>query len=138
MPPKFRQAVKRLGISGVAFVLLFALFVVAYLAGNGGLAFLSALLLLPFACILLFRGLRFLKRHGLWSVRNRLLFVYGLIGVLPLCLVLVLIGLGAWAFTTELAIYLANTALDRRLAMVEYCTEALRHLDRAQQVQDAP
>jgi sigma-B regulation protein RsbU (phosphoserine phosphatase) len=138
MPFNFRQAAKQLGISGTAFVVVLALFVLFYFIGKGTWAFLCALVLFPLVCILLFRGFRLLQRHGLWSVRNRLLLVYGLIGVLPLFLVVVLIGLGAWAFTTELAIYLANSALDRRLSTIEYCVEGLRRLPRDQQLTDAP
>ncbi|HEY7211629.1 MAG TPA: SpoIIE family protein phosphatase [Bryobacteraceae bacterium] len=138
MPSHLSQAVKRLGISGIAFLVLLAFFILFYFLGKGGLAFLCALILLPLACILLFRGFRFLQRHGLWSVRNRLLFVYGLIGVLPLFLVLVLIGLGFWALTTELAIYLANSALKTRLLSIQYCVEAIRNLPHNEQLADVP
>ncbi len=138
MSPTLRQVAKRLGKSGIAFLAALALFILFYFTGNGGLAFLFALILLPLACILAFRAFRYFRQRGLWSVRNRLLFVYGLIGVLPLLLVLVLIGLGAWALTTELAIYLANSALERRTNSTEYVIEAIRHLPRDNQIDDAP
>ncbi len=138
MPPTIKQVVQRLGKTGIAFLIAFAFFALFYFLGKGGLALLCGLVLLPLACILVFRGLRFLQRHGLWSVRNRLLFVYALIGVLPLLLVLILIGLGAWALTSELAIYLANSALDRRVATIQYVIQGIRHLPRNNQVQDAP
>ncbi len=138
MPPSLRQAVQRLGKAGIAFLIALLCFFIFYFAGNSGLAFLFALVLLPLACVLGWRALRVLQHRGLWSVRNRLLFVYALIGVLPLLLVVVLIGLGFWALTTELAIYLANSALNRRLSTVEYLIEGVRHLPRDQQVADAP
>ena len=138
MPPFVRQAVQRLGKAGIAFVVALLCFFVFYFTGYSGLAFLFALILLPLAGFLAWRVLRLIQRKGLWSVRNRLLFVYGLIGVLPLLLVILLIGLGFWALTTELAIYLANSALDRRLSSIEYLIEGVRHLPRDQQVANAP
>jgi phosphoserine phosphatase RsbU/P len=138
MPPTLDQAVQRLGKTGIAFLIALACFCLFYSLGKGGWALLSALILLPLCCILVFRGLRYLQRRGLWSVRNRLLFVYALIGVLPLLLVLILIGLGTWALTSELAIYLADSALDRRLETIQYVIQAIRHLPRDSQVQDTP
>ncbi|MDQ2841207.1 MAG: SpoIIE family protein phosphatase [Acidobacteriota bacterium] len=138
MSPTLRRGVQLLGKTGIAFLVALAFFSVFYLTGKGGLALLFALLSLPFGCILSFRALRILQRRGLWSVRNRLLFVYGLIGVLPLLLVVVLIGLGAWALTTELAIYLATSALDQRLTSLQYAVEALRRMPPDQQLHAAP
>jgi phosphoserine phosphatase RsbU/P len=138
MHPTLRQVVKRIGKSGIAFLVSLACFSLSYAFGSGRWALLFALITLPLACIVAFRLLRQLQRRGLWSVRNRLLCVYGLIGVLPLLLVLVLIGLGAWAVTSELAIYLANSALDRRISTIQYAVEALRHLPQDQQLKAAP
>ncbi len=64
-------------------------------------------------------------RNSLWSLRNRLLFVYGLIGVLPMVLILVSVGIGAWAFLVELALYLARTELDHRNGAVQFAVERL-------------
>ena len=83
-----RQVLRRLGKSGIAFVLVSALYIALYFSGRLVQAFLTLFVLLPLGAVLLFRGLRFVQRHSLWSVRNRLLFVYGLIGVLPILLVI--------------------------------------------------
>ena len=136
--PEFRQVVDRFGKVGLAFLVCVTLFLLFYLVGWNGLATLSVLLALPFGLVLGFLGLRYLKRHGLWSVRNRLLVVYGLIGVLPILFVLVLVALGAWALTNELAIYLATTALDRRLESVRGAVETLRRMPLSQQLDAAP
>jgi hypothetical protein len=40
------------------------------------------LALIPLGAIMAFRAFRFAQRNMLWSPRNRLLFVYGLFGVL--------------------------------------------------------
>ncbi len=120
-----RQQMKRLGVSGIGFLLCLALFIPLYFTGNAAPAFLVSLLLIPFALIVTIRILHWIQLHALWSVRNRLLFVYWLMGVLPLLLILILVSIGAWAFTTELAVYLATSALDRRLANIDGATHVL-------------
>lgn len=138
MKPTVRQVAHSIGKSGIALLVAVLLFLLFYSLGQGGVAFVFALLALPLACFVAYRGLRSAKQRGLWSVRNRLLFVYGLIGVLPLLLVLVLIGLGSWALTTELAIYLAQSALTRRIGTIEYAVDALRNLPPDRRVEAAP
>ena len=112
---RVRQVAKFLGKSGIDFLVTLLFYLAFYFTGHGALAFLAFLALIPPAIILVFRGLRYVQRNSLWSLRNRLLFVYGLIGFLPMLLLFVLAGLGAWALMNELAIYLARSALDRRL-----------------------
>ena len=128
MPPVrsvLRTIVKRLGKSGVDFLITLALYLLFYFTGHGLLAVLCFLALIPPAIILAYRGFRYVKQHSLWSVRNRLLFVYGLFGFVPLLLLFLLVVLGAWAFMSELAIYLASSALDRRLDAVRTSAEFL-------------
>jgi sigma-B regulation protein RsbU (phosphoserine phosphatase) len=122
---RFSQLYQRLGISGIAFAFFLALFLLFYFTRNVALALLTALILIPFTAIVLFRTLRWIQLHALWSVRNRLLFVYGLLGVLPLLLIVALVGLSAWGLTTELAVYLATSALERRIEGVNNVTHAL-------------
>jgi sigma-B regulation protein RsbU (phosphoserine phosphatase) len=123
---RYGQQLKNLGTSGLAFIVFLLLFLFFYALNRLGLTLVCGLVLIPLTAIVLFRTLRWIQRHALWSVRNRLLFVYALLGVLPLLLVLGLVGLAAWEFTTELAVYLASSALDRR---VEGINNAVRVLD---------
>lgn len=123
-----RLATKRLGKSGIDFVITLALYFVFSFTGHAILAALSILALIPPALILAYRGFRYLRNHSLWSVRNRLLFVYGLFGFLPMILVFVLVALGAWALMSELAIYLASSALDRRIEAVRDAAEFIHNV----------
>ncbi len=125
---RVRQAARRLGKTGIAFLIALALALLFYLTGHGGLLALDILALIPLAAIMGFRAFRYAKRNLLWSLRNRLLFVYGLFGVLPLLLLFVLIGLGTWALMSELAIYLASSALDRRLESVHSAVEMIQKI----------
>ena len=71
----------------------------AYLAGVPGLAVLAALA----ACVILliWGGIKLFRRL-LWSVGRRLAFSYFLIGVLPIPLVLLLLGLALWVLSGTL------------------------------------
>jgi len=128
MMSRVRQVAKFLGKSGIDFLITLLLYLAFYFTGHGALAFLAFLALIPPGIILVIRGLRYLQRNSLWSLRNRLLFVYGLIGFLPILLLFVLVGLGAWAMMNELAIYLARSALDRRLEIVQAAVNTLQRM----------
>jgi sigma-B regulation protein RsbU (phosphoserine phosphatase) len=123
-----RQVLRRLGKSGIAFLLVLALYLAFYLTGRVFQAFLTLFVLAPLGGLVTFRALRFVQRHSLWSVRNRLLFVYGLIGVLPILLLLVLVGLSLWGLTNDLAIYLATSALERKLDPLNGAVDSLSHM----------
>jgi len=123
-----RQVLRRLGKSGIAFAVVLALYLALYFSGRVVQAFLTLFVLVPLGAILLFRGVRFVQRHSLWSVRNRLLFVYGLIGVLPILLLLVLVGLSLWGLTNDLAIYLATSALERKLDPLNGAVDGLSRM----------
>src|SRR5437868_2258654 len=118
MMPRVRQITQTLGTVGITFLITLAVALLFYFTGHGGLLAVDILALIPLGAIMAFRSFRFAQRNLLWSLRNRLLFVYGLFGVLPVLLLFVLVGLGTWALMSELAIYLASSALDRRLASV--------------------
>src|SRR5580658_9291817 len=123
-----RQALARLGKSGIAFLLTLALYSAFYLTERVVQAFFTLFLLVPLGAIVTFRALRYVQRHSLWSVRNRLLFVYGLIGVLPILLLLALAALSFWGLTNDLAIYLATSALERKLDPLNGAVDGLSRL----------
>ncbi len=123
-----RVIVQRLGKSGIAFLIGLALFAVFYFTDLSLLAFLDAIAMIPIAIIILFRGFKWFKGHALWSLRNRLLVVYTLMGVLPIALLFVLVGLSGWALMNELAIYLASSALDRRLESLQSAVQGLQKI----------
>ncbi len=135
---RVRPVLKRLGVSGVVTVVGAVLLLIFYLSGHALLAICDFLVLIPFLVTLTVRGIIELKRHSLWSLRNRLLLTYGLFGVLPLLLLFTLFGLGAWALMNELAIYLASSALDRRLDSINAAAETLHRIPADQRESAAP
>ncbi|MFL6448411.1 MAG: PP2C family protein-serine/threonine phosphatase [Bryobacteraceae bacterium] len=135
---RVRPVLKRLGVSGVVTVIGAALLLIFYFSGHALLAICDFLILIPFILTLTVRGVIALKRNALWSVRNRLLLTYGLFGVLPMLLLFIFFGLGSWALMNELAIYLASSALDRRLDAINAAAETLRRIPADQRDNAAP
>jgi sigma-B regulation protein RsbU (phosphoserine phosphatase) len=126
---RVRPVARRLGKSGIAFLIAFTCYLVFYFSGRGALAILTLLALVPLGAILTVRGFRYIQRNSLWSVRNRLLLAYGLMGVLPILLLFILIGLSVWGITNDLAIYLASSALERRLDGINGTVDALQRME---------
>jgi phosphoserine phosphatase RsbU/P len=133
-----QQIFRRLGFSGTAFLVALVLYLVFYFTRQTGLLLLDCCVLLPLGVVLAFRGLRLMQRTALWSLRNRLLFVYCLFGVLPVVLLLSFFLLTGWALMSELAIYLADSALDRRIASVQSAVETIRHESVSERLQSLP
>ncbi len=136
--PRVRQIYQRLGVSGTVCVLDLLVALAFYFTGHALLTFLDLFVLVPFAFWFCFRLFRIVKRRSLWSVRNRLLLVYGLFGALPLALLLLLVGLGSWALVNELAIYLASSALQRHLEAVNAAVEVLQDVPQEKRLSAAP
>ena len=121
-----RNLYRKVGRVGLIFAIALALFIAMLLAESAGAFLALDIVVLAITGIwLAIRSLRHLMNRSLWSLRNRLLAVYALTGVLPILLILVLVGLCGWALTSELAIHLASSELDRRLGTIQAAAEAL-------------
>lgn len=139
IPEWCRGLGSRLGRPGIVFLVSGALLAGLILGDiDGLLRDLVILAALVSGVWTLVRLLRYISQHSLWSLRNRLLTVYGLIGILPIVLIIVLVGLTAWALTSELAIYLAKSELDRRLNSIAVAVETLERIPIAERKYAAP
>src|SRR5580700_723239 len=123
---------KQIGITGIITAFLVVLAPLLWIGKHFGWFTLDILALIPFGFIVAVRFLRYLLRTILWSLRNRLLVVYVLVGVLPIFLILVLVGASAWALTSELAVYVATSSIDRQLAVIADTAEVLHNLPAGQ------
>jgi sigma-B regulation protein RsbU (phosphoserine phosphatase) len=135
---RFRPVAQHLGKTGIAFLIALGLYPIFYFFGPTSLLVLDVLALIPLTIWVAIRAGRFLMRHSLWSLRNRLLCAYGLIGVLPIVLILVLVGLSGWVLMSELAIYLASSELDRRLGAIDSAATMLDKLSPSDRREAAP
>lgn len=126
--PEPRQIYKKIGTIGALFLTALVLWIVCFATGHPVLLLLDSLLLLPVGCLLAFRGSRFVYRESLWSVRNRLLVLYTLFGVLPVLLLFAFFAVTGWALVSELAIYLASSALENRVEAVNSAIPSIQRL----------
>jgi sigma-B regulation protein RsbU (phosphoserine phosphatase) len=66
-------------------------------------------------------------RAAIWRLRNRLILAYLMIAVVPIVLGLVLVGIASWAVIGQMAVYLVNSELERRISFLAGPVEGLLH-----------
>ncbi len=128
---RFQELLSPLGRLGKVFLVLLALHALAWLAQiaagwtlpGWGLLKLS---LYIFGFLLLSKLLRMGMSKMLWRVRNRMVMLFLFIGLVPLVLVAMLIGLAVYMLTGQAAVYMADSELQRRAARLEDAAEAVR------------
>jgi len=89
---------------------------------------LDGLLTLVFFTLAFFVGIKYLFRlfrRTVWRLRNRLILAYVFIGVVPITLILVMLGLGMYILMGQVATYLMTAELNRRNEVVRDCAYAL-------------
>src|SRR5579871_2804287 len=67
-------------------------------------------------------------RRAIWLLRNRLIAAYLMIAVVPIVLGLVLVFITSWAVIGQMAVYLVNTELERRISFLSGPVEGLLRL----------
>jgi len=119
---------KRLGKLDKGFLILLLFYIVLLLAvpASGFVSFLQFVLFV-LAAWLVIRLSRFALRKAIWRLRNRILVTYLLIAVVPILLILTLAGLGSYVLAGQVAVYLARSELDRRVASMQAAAETLQH-----------
>ena len=128
---KLRALLKRTGKIEKTFAVSLLLYVVTSLAlPNGAIS-----QILFFVCVVLgtwlgFRITRTVTRKAIWRLRNRLLVTYLFIGVVPVLLIFALALLGAYALASQIAVYLATSEIDRKVAAMQTATETLARTER--------
>jgi len=117
-----------LGKLDKAFLILLLVYIVLLFAIPAS-AFVSFLqfVLFVLGAWLLIRISRFALRKAIWRLRNRILVTYVLIAVVPILLILTLAGLGSYVLAGQVAVYLARSELDRRVASMQAAAETLLH-----------
>jgi sigma-B regulation protein RsbU (phosphoserine phosphatase) len=108
--------------------LLVVLLVYVVLRLSGGAP--AAQLLFAFVCVLLglvvaIRLARRAMRNAIWRLRNRLIAAYVFIAVVPVVLILLLAGTATYFVVKQMAVYVVNTELRHRQAILLRAAEAL-------------
>jgi len=117
---------RRLGGIDKTFLIFFLIYLIVALIGRTPLAqFLLALTTIFFGAVCLIHYARRKLRAAIWRLRNRLIAAYLLIAVVPVVLIILLVGLAAYALIGQMAVYLVNTELKHREDNMMRQTEAL-------------
>jgi sigma-B regulation protein RsbU (phosphoserine phosphatase) len=93
---------------------------------SGFVSFLQFILFVLGAWVVI-RLTRVGLRKAIWRLRNRILVTYVLIAVVPILLILTLAGLGTYMLAGQVAVYLARSELDRRVASMQAVVDSLLH-----------
>jgi sigma-B regulation protein RsbU (phosphoserine phosphatase) len=119
---------KRLGKLDKAFLILLFLYIVLLLIvpASSFVSFLQFVLFVLGAWVVI-RLTRVGLRKAIWRLRNRILVTYVLIAVVPILLILTLAGLGTYMLAGQVAVYLARSELDRRVASMQAAVDSLLH-----------
>lgn len=92
---------------------------VSYLLGTRGLTlfvtWMQVLVGLALFLIAIPLALRLIRRHFLWSLRNRLVLTYLLIGLAPVVLFVTLVAISAYIAAGQFSIHLADTRMRQEL-----------------------
>ncbi|MGD0302295.1 MAG: SpoIIE family protein phosphatase [Bryobacteraceae bacterium] len=128
MTSKIKTVWKRLGKLDKAFLILLLVYIILLPAvpANRFVGFLQFILFVLGAWIVI-RLTRIGLRKAIWRLRNRILVTYVLIAVVPILLILTLAGLGTYMLAGQVAVYLARSELDRRVASMQAIVDAMVH-----------
>lgn len=126
----------RLGKLGKTFIVLVLLYVfLTYTSPAGTFTALVQIVVLLLGLWLLIRLARAGIRRAIWRLRNRLLMTYLFIAVVPVLLIVIFVGIGAYALSSQLAVYLVSSELDRRIATLNWMGRVVAEANPPQRMQ---
>ncbi len=115
-------------------ILLLYLILLFLTPGSGFVALLQVVLVL-LGLWLLIRVARVGVRRAIWRLRNRLLMTYLFIAMVPILLIVVFVSIGTYALSSQLAVYLVSSELDRRIASLDWFGRAVAESSPQQRMQ---
>jgi sigma-B regulation protein RsbU (phosphoserine phosphatase) len=123
---------KRLGKLDKVFIFGLLLYIALFILipASGFVTFLQFVLIAIGSWIVL-RLTRVALRKAIWRLRNRLIVAYVLIAVVPILLILILAGLGAYMLAGQVAVYLVRSEMERRVASLQSVAEVVIHVQPA-------
>lgn len=119
---------RRISKVGKTFAILLLVYLILMVAApaSGFTTFLGFLVIVLGIWVAL-RFVRIGLRKAIWRLRNRLIVTYVLIAVVPILLIVTLFGLGSYMLAGQVAVYLARSELNRRVASMQAITDVLMH-----------
>lgn len=126
LPERLKARLLRLGKLEKTFIVLFLLYIaLAFLIPASGFTALLQVVVVLLALWILIRLARTGIRRAIWRLRNRLLMTYLFIAVVPVLLIIVFVSIGAYALSSQLAVYLVSSELDRRISSIAWMSGAV-------------
>lgn len=126
MPASPEAPGRKLGRLEIAFFLGLALYwPLRWAAPASPLTAVFPLALYLLGVVLLFRFARMFLRRVVWRLRNRLIIAYVFIAVVPVVLIVALAGLSIHGITGQVASYIINAGLERRIAILRHAARTL-------------
>jgi len=123
---RIKAGLRRLGKLEKTFAALLVLYLaLLFFAPSSAFTALTQVVLILLGLWLLIRLARMGVRHAIWRLRNRLLMTYLFIALVPILLILVFVGIGAYALSSQLAVYLVSSELDRRIGSFTWVANAI-------------
>ena len=102
-----------------AFLALLLLEIVLYFAApRSGMQVLVSIAVFVLGIVAAIRLLRRASGRLIWRLRNRLIVAYVFIAVVPVLLIMVLVASATYVITGQVAVYLINSELERRNALL--------------------
>lgn len=128
-PPRkltLREAIGRIGWWERAFAAFLLLMIVGYAGGFGDVWFAIGLMgLIATAPVAIWRLGKLLLRSLIWRLRNRLIVAYVFIALVPLLLLLTLAGVTTYFMTSQMALYLVTSELERQVGTLQGAAESV-------------
>src|SRR5271166_2913671 len=122
--PKTKLGKTTLWFGGLALILELLRLITRSPSGTLLSGWTSFLLFVFIVCALLM-GLRWVRRHLMWRLRNRLIVTYTFIGVIPIILLVAMALIAGYLFAGQFATYVASSELQSELQHLEAANTSL-------------
>lgn len=126
VPPQLQAIRGYVGRSDKAFLLVLTAYVLSMVLRAGSATrFVILLAVIVMGAWTAVKWMRIGIRKAIWRLRNRLLVAYLFVAFVPILLIGILIYAASWAVTSQIAVYLVNSELERRLTALQRATRSL-------------
>jgi len=126
MPPRLKSLYRKLGRVEKTFIVLVVLdALLAYALPASAIGILVTFAVWIAGIVVAIRLARSGVKKLIWRLRNRLIVAYAFIAMVPIVLILVLVLVSTYGLTGQIALYLINSELDRRTAILREAASAI-------------
>jgi sigma-B regulation protein RsbU (phosphoserine phosphatase) len=130
MPERLTRILQKLARIEKIFIAVFLLDIVLALSRTtSALGLIVSIATWALGLVLVYRLARRYTAAAIWRLRNRLIVAYVFIAVVPVLLIMVLVASATYVITGQLAVYLVNSELERRNALLLHAARQPQEVD---------